>query len=147
MTTNDPAPARPASVERVQAQAKAAEREVGEVERLRAELEAARAKAFQDYVIQNAAIAALHDERDKLKAELADADLLLGDSWQETVAIARGEAGVETALRIQCTKLAGDLAVERQRIDVALKLIESSVRYDTMSLATAESLREVLQQE
>lgn len=61
---------------------------------------------------------------ERLRLENTDAALLLGDSWQEIVRFASGEMGTETALRVQCTKLAGDVAELTDQLAAAQKTID-----------------------
>lgn len=63
--------------------------------------------------VSRSALPAAIDEIDRLTAELADADLLLGTGWPEAVARAGGvAAGSEAgALSIQCAQLSGDALV------------------------------------
>lgn len=62
-------------------------------------------------------------ERDALKRAVNDADLLLGNAWQNVVDLAYG-VGVEAALRAQIAKLTGDvleLTAERDALLAAAR--------------------------
>lgn len=62
------------------------------------------------YEQQAAEIAELRAKVRSLESETEDARLLLGNGWQQVIEVARGEPGVEAALHMQLTKLAGDVS-------------------------------------
>lgn len=119
------------------------EQAIAEIERLRAAIEQEGRLSegwFQLYTKVDQKNDQLHQqlaERDKeivqlkveaidLKQTADDADMLMGNAWQQVVDIARGEQGIEGALRVQCTKLTGDvmerddeLAALRERAEKA----------------------------
>lgn len=62
----------------------------------------------------------------RLRTQCADADLLLGNGWEQVVEVAKGEPGVVTALNIQCTKLAGDVSVLQDELDRLRKVADAA---------------------